>query len=257
MDVLEQNIIGYYVHGSEDSTDRDICYILDHIPSFQEAKEFCANGNEEDNRNVIHIDSKNGIVDWVFKGSTDEVNNALLQTYGLHEQQYPLLITNTIERNMPKKLIRAVRIILSQLSRCQYRTDIKKSLRGTWSERLYQLSTLKMTDIDWTLVERGSKIGALNARKIIAFQIGQVIGLINKNEYYTKSAIAKEFPLLSMALYRKDDTEALINLEKMFDIFTTLIHDIKYEETEEGRFVRFPSFNDNWYNIKTEEEVEN
>ena len=68
-------------------------YVFDEIPSFEECQAFCRSDPEE-NRNIIVV--KDGIVEYCFKGNEDEVNNALLATYSLHEQAYPLLIHRTV-----------------------------------------------------------------------------------------------------------------------------------------------------------------
>ena len=41
-----------YIHGSEDSTDVDIFYVFDELPSKQECKRFCS-ADPAENRNII------------------------------------------------------------------------------------------------------------------------------------------------------------------------------------------------------------
>lgn len=74
-------IIAKYIHGSEDSTDIDVHYVFDEMPSYQECKKFC-DSDKSENRNIITI--KNGIVTGCYKGTVDEINNALIETYPLH-----------------------------------------------------------------------------------------------------------------------------------------------------------------------------
>ena len=83
-------IIAKYIHGSEDSIDTDVCYVFDRMPDAGECKRFCDSTRAE-NRNIICIE--NGTVSGCYKGIPDELNNALIETYGLHEQEYPLLIS--------------------------------------------------------------------------------------------------------------------------------------------------------------------
>ena len=66
----------------------------------------------------------------------DEVNNSLYYTYNLHKQDFPLIIKGPVERDIFRKDIRAVRGILSTLSRTQYRSDIKQSLKSGWNKRM-------------------------------------------------------------------------------------------------------------------------
>ena len=111
-------ILARYIHGSGDSTDTDVVYVVDALPDKAECKRFCSESPVE-NRNLITI--KDDVVSEVYKGTADEVNNALLATYSLHEQSYPLLVTRAVERIVPLKYVRGIRIILSHLTRSQYR----------------------------------------------------------------------------------------------------------------------------------------
>ena len=251
--IRNEDIIAKYVHGSQDSTDIDICYVLNRIPEFKEAQEFCAEGDESDNRNVMHI--SDGVVDYVFKGSVDEVNNAILSTYELHEQDYPLLIEKKLERDVPVKILRSVRIILSHLSRCQYRSEIKSALKGDWTEKLTMLKNLNMHDIDWDLIDMNSKMDKLSTRKTIAFQIGQTMALIFGHELYTKIDIADLFPMLGKSLYREDSRESLFGLEMMFRFFVGMIENIRYGETSNNEIVCFPQFSGDVYLIAGEKKI--
>lgn len=71
-------ILARYIHGSEDSTDLDVWYIIDRIPEIRECKLFC-NDDLSENRNVAIVE--NVIISWCYKGLADEFNNALLATY--------------------------------------------------------------------------------------------------------------------------------------------------------------------------------
>lgn len=251
--ITDNDIIAKYIHGSQDSNDIDIIYVLDRIPEFREAQELCAAGNEEDNRNVMHI--SNGVVDYVFKGSIDEVNNAIYSTYDLHEQEYPLLIEHRVERDIPIKILRSVRIILSHLSRCQYRQEIKSALKGNWSQKMAVLNTLNLHEIDWSLIEENSKMDALSTRKTIAFQIGQTMALIFGHEFYTKNDIAKHYPLLRRALYREDSAYALYGLNFMLKCFSGILRNIRVGEDNTGEVLCFPELSESLYRIKGEEKI--
>ena len=144
-------ILARYIHGSEDSTDVDVVYVVDELPDKAECKRFCSEDSNE-NRNLITI--KDGAVIEVYKGTVDEVNNALLSTYGLHEQSYPLLVKKHVERIPPLKYVRGVRIILSHLSRSQYRERVKKALRSNWRDRLNELLDIDITTIDFSTLNK-------------------------------------------------------------------------------------------------------
>lgn len=217
-------IIARYIHGSEDSTDLDVYYVVDKLPEFSECRKFCSE-NTEENRNLIVIE--NGIVVDCFIGTVDEINNGLIVTYSLHEQTYPLLITKPVERNLPIKCIRATRGILSILSHTQYREEIKKALKGNWKQRLNTLSNIDFSTIDFDFLDK--KNDGTHFKKVIAFQIGQTLALIRGIEVYTKSSIAETFELLKPYLYREAvDT---LNLNRMKWLFCMYLLNLRVEET--------------------------
>lgn len=82
-------ILARYIHGSEDSTDLDVLYIVDELPDKAECKRFCS-AEPSENRNVATV--SDGVITSVYKGTVDELNNALLITYHLDSQTDELLI---------------------------------------------------------------------------------------------------------------------------------------------------------------------
>ena len=196
-----------YVHGSEDSLDRDVFCVFDEMPSFKECQEFCA--SKEENRNIIVI--KNGIVKNCFKGTPDEINNGLYFTYNNHEQQYPLLINRLVERDSLIKGIRVLRCLLSHCSRTQYREQIKQVMSSyNWKNRI-QLAK----SIDYVNIEDYDKNGGLkDTLKIFAFQLIQSLELFKSNEIFTKSTAAELYPALRKYLYREENVPRghLVNL---------------------------------------------
>lgn len=237
-----------YIHGSEDSTDLDVYYVFDSIPSdIKDCRAFCS-ADPLENRNIICI--KDGIVTDTFIGTPDEINNGLIDTYYLHHQEYPLLITKRVERNVVLKQIRAVRGILSILSRTNYRPQIKFALRNNWSDRVAILKILDFTKIDYENLHKQNDYHDM--LKVIAFQIGQGLGLLEGKELYTKSTIAKEYPLLKPFLYREDNLDFL-SLNKMLQIYTYELKKIDFEETGSD-IVYFPKYNKK-YELRHEKEV--
>ena len=207
----------YYVHGSEDSTDRDVMYVLGEMPDLTECKRICDGGN--DNGNIIVV--KDGIVALSFKGSADEVNNALFHTYSLHEQEFPLLITRTVPRDVILKDIKVVRKILSAFSRTQFRTTVKSALNGTWQTRIATMRELDYRAIDFSSIPRTCAVDLL---KSFAFQIGQAMALHEGKELYTKRTVAEHFPQLADALYRKsEEPDTIIAFIRRYaDVLATL-----------------------------------
>lgn len=203
-----------YIHGSEDSLDTDIYYVFDELPDFQTCKKFCSDDPNE-NRNIIVI--KNGIVTDCFIGTCDEINNGLIDTYNLHKQDYPLIINQRLERDKELKYIRAVRGILSHVSKTHYRPEVKSALNGNWNKRLECLKNIDFSTIDFNTL--GKRMCKEDVLKVIAFQIGQSLGLIENIELYTKSSVAKQYPDLYNFLYRKEGDLAILNAFKdvLFD----------------------------------------
>ena len=165
------------------------------------------------------------VVDKVYKGVPDEVNNSLLRTYDLHPNQKSSLPPGLhyVQRDKIIKYIRTVRIILSHLSKSQYRHDVKSALSsGDWKYKLNTLLNIPLTDIDFSTLNH--HMSPEDIKKVIAFQIGQSIGLLDGYEYYTKSEIADAYPILRQFLHR--DPESNINeLNDMLKHFIKRIYD--------------------------------
>lgn len=195
---MENKEIIRYVHGSKDSTDLDVIYVFECEPSLEECKKFCLSKAPE-NGNIIVV--KNGIVTFSYKGSVDEVNNALYRTYALHEQTFPLVIERTVQRDIILKDIKVIRKILSSLSKTKFRTEIKAALRGDWKTKLCTLKNINYYSIDFSSIPKTTKTDLL---KSFAFQIGQALALHDGRELYTKRAVADYFPELENYLYRKE-----------------------------------------------------
>jgi len=153
-----------YIHGSEDSIDVDVYYVFDDLPDFKFCQEFCA--DKEENRNIITI--RDGVVNQCFKGTVDEVNNGLFQTYHLHKQEYPLLIEKLLKRDILLKDIRVFRGIFSYLSRTKYRREIKSGLKSDWKTRINILKQINWSDIE----DFGKTYNKKDILKVYAFQLG-------------------------------------------------------------------------------------
>ncbi len=184
---MEQQSIRF---GSPDSQDIDVTYVFPSLPSFQECKKFC-DRTEEESRNIAVL--KDGIVQDCYKGLPDELNNAIYRTYSLHSQTLSNPITNPVKRIVPLKVHRAMRIILSALSRTPYRSTIKPALSSNdFQERRQVLSQINFRNLNLSP----------DALKSIAFQLGQTNALIEGKEVYTKGELAELFSNLALFLNR-------------------------------------------------------
>lgn len=251
---IRASIRAKYVHGSEDSTDIDVCYILDKVPSMAAAKEFCTEGGERENRNCAVI--TDGVVSWAYKGSPDEVNNSLFMTYSLHEQESELLIERMVLRDVPVKILRSVRIILSHLSRCsQHRKEIKAALKSKgWMERLGVLGMIKPFYVDFKEIETATGMKPEDTKKVIAFQMGQCLGLLDGVELYTKASIAFKYPELWGALYRRNTAESMAGLDFAYGMFCNRLYSLLTKEESVGQ-VKFLQFGEIEYDISNEKPV--
>ena len=222
-----------YYHGSEDSLDKDVVIVFDKIPTFKERQELCKNKKIED-KNIIVI--KDGIVVDCHKGTPDELNNAIYDTYKLHKQEYPLLITRKVERDILIKYVRVIRCILSHCSRTIYRTNVKKALSShSLQERIKTLEMIDLTKID-DFGKHGSK---QDVYKILAFQLGQAIGLNEGIELYTKSCISLIYDDLRPFIYRVENSSPKV-LNTYISRFCAILKDL--EVIERGNYLYFPKF---------------
>ena len=235
-----------YVHGSEDSTDIDVIYVFDYMPRFAQCKNLC-DGKGNENGNIIVV--RDGIVVFAYKGSVDEVNNALLRTYPLHKQEYPLIIERPVQRDILLKDIKVIRKILSSLSRTQYRMDIKAALRGNWGEKLKTLKGIDYHSIDFSNIPKTTKT---NLYKSFAFQIGQALALHEGKELYTKREIADYFPELERCLQRKEETSDVII--KYIYRFIELLEGLPVEAIDENVVCFGKPFNAR-YNVNQEKRI--
>lgn len=225
-------IIGRYIYGSGNSLDTDMVYLVDQKPdTISECKDFCTKmkkGNE--NLNIAMIED--GIITKCFKGTTDELNNAIYRTYGLHKQDTPLLINRIVERDVFLKVIRSVRSILSHFSKSHLRSEIKKALKGTWEDRVYALRDISLLDpceVDFEALN--PNMSGRDVMKLVAFQIGQCRGLFEGVELYTKNEIGKRYEVLKKYLNREsDDWETLSH--ELWLFCEKLLNDLKIVESD-------------------------
>lgn len=208
----------YYVFGSKSSQDLDLLVLVDQLGTIADNKEKVVQLQKD----LAHLSSKpvnvnlgvleNGTLTKVFKGTLDEVNNSVMDTYCLHEQYFPLEINVRQKRDITEKVLRSVRICLSNLSRTQYRQEVKQGLKGDALERVKVLQNINLET-----VSSHDKYPVKDIYKTLTFQMGQALGLIQGKELYTKEAISENYKLLEPYLMRKPTS--LKNLEDFKNMF--------------------------------------
>lgn len=210
----------YFFFGSEDSQDYDVLVVVDDIPqNIDAAHNICKQSNDQLsekypdkplNCNLIVLEG--GVVTKVFKGTPDEVHNALFYTYDLHAQEFDLPIYSPVQRDLNEKILRVARFILSFFSRTHLRIEIKEALRGSLQQRMEALEKIDFVNMqDFP----GKKEKKEDIYKVIAFQFGQVFSLIDYGvdaHSYTKSDIKINFPNLGKLIDRKK----VSNIDLMF-----------------------------------------
>ena len=236
------NIIMYkYIHGSADSIDLDVCYIVNKLPSFQECKKFCSTTTIE-NRNLAELDVNMTIRD-CYIGLPDELNNSLIATYPLHEQEYPMVLRR-VERHPLLKVIRATRVILTFLTRTKYRREVKEALRSySLTQRINVLRRISLLTIKSF---NKKKISDTEICKRIAFQTGQTYLLLKGKEVYTKAEISNSIPELEPYLYRRK-----VRLDELYSYLHAMLNEIP-EFKEVGEVIRYK---ENKYSVKTERKI--
>lgn len=207
-----EKVIPYQIYGSQNSQDTDVVYFIDKMPeTILERLELCKEYNRKylkQNYTDKKINSNlavsnNGTLTAVYKGTVDELNNALLTTYSLHLQEFQNQITHLLERDIDLKYERCSRMLLSFLTRTSQRASIKKALREDIHSKIKVLEQINLNTI--TGFRNNTDITEL--KKTFAFQLGQALALEQGKECYTKDEIASLFPELSAYLYRESTTD--------------------------------------------------
>jgi hypothetical protein len=206
-------MIVFHVFGSLSSIDRDILVFVDTLPELEASK---ALGSQLTPSIQAHFKNfkplninfgilRDGVIVATLKGIPDETNNAILATYSLHRQPYPLVITHLVERDLRAKYQRTARVMLSLYSRTSYRAGVKQALRGDFEAKCVMLERLDFS----VPVDFGKQaVPEVDIYKSIAFQLGQSLALAEGIELYTKEDIISHFPPFAAALHRQPLTPA-------------------------------------------------
>lgn len=210
----------YNIFGSHDSLDYDVMFQVEDMPHCkQQSKAICQRledtfprRDKKINANICVVSEERIIK--VYKGTSDECNNALFYTYSSHGQDYPCFVSGKVDRNLAMKIDRSLRIILSFLSRTEYRSVVKTALKSPDNaKRENCINCLRSIDFN-SIKSFGTKNGdPLDIIKQIAFQIGQATALIRSGlELYTKQQIG--IHLKSLQPYLRREVCSLENLDR-------------------------------------------
>jgi hypothetical protein len=156
--------------------------------------------------NAIFVVIKDGIiVDTIYtKSWVDSLNNAFYHTYKFHEQLYEIPITRTVKRNKTLAIYKAVRTILTMLTRTHLRTKVRPILRGIHPFQL-KLDVLKTIDFSEIETFNQKNTPDEDAWKIIAFYLVQNELLIAQNiEVYSKEKLLEYVQEVADFIWRKE-----------------------------------------------------
>jgi len=218
----------FQLFGSKSSIDYDVMVFVDSISeSVEECKKICEMYDEEIsmilqlhdyplkkvNSNLAVVN--NGIITDIHKGMICECNNSIFLTYDNFEQIHPNQITKLVARDVDLKILRCYRILLSFLSRTFYREEVKKSLKGTLTQKIDVLININYDNIDF-----GNRNGEpIDIWKALAFQVGQTLLLTKDIEAYSKEEICIHIPALSPFIMRSvDDYDYVIFKQYLVDL---------------------------------------
>jgi len=196
----------------------------------------------EINVNLVVINSE-GIVVWAAHGVAWQTNNAIFNTFKLHDLNMgkdnivkSIIKPTNYQKNM--KIHRAIRAILSMVTRTEnYRDLAKKYLRPniTLRDRMHAVSLISCKKIIWDENETEKK--QKEHLKRGCYQTIQTICVLRDNEQYTKQGLNNvSNGELYVFLFRKTpDENDFDNLTKYFKILIDLIEkrkEIDLNETE-------------------------
>lgn len=231
----------FQIFGSKTSQDIDCMVFIDKIPEKPhishileeefnlKIKEFL-NTDKKVNSNLAVL--SNGVLIDCFKGSWDETNNSLFYTYENHEQYFPNQITKLIKRDIDLKILRTARVLLSLISRTEFREIVKPALKGDLNDKikaLYEIDISNLSDLS------SKNVNFEDFLKVYAFQIAQTLALIDDKEFYTKEELKIEYPELSSFIDRDINSDMKI-LEKYKNIFLNKIENMKLKSYIEYKY---------------------
>jgi hypothetical protein len=204
----------FQIFGSENSLDYDVMVFVDEIPEIiDQSHTLCKIYDAELSKiltdkplNCNLAIVKDGFIVKVFKGTPDEVNNALFYTYDFHTQYHTLVVKEPIVREYDMKILRAYRNILSFFSRSHLRAVIKPALRGDLRDKI---PVMKMIDFEVMKDFPGKKESIKDIYKVMAFQFGQLFSLVDgfEKDSYTKNGLIQNYPDLAPMLRREELSE--------------------------------------------------
>ncbi len=201
---ISQVTVPFFRHGSPNSVDTDLIYLFPQKPDPKVAKDFLKDGEKLDqDRNIITI--KDGIVNYCYIGIIDSVNNALLTTYSMHEQQFELPIMHRIKRVVAMKVNETLLHVLVKLRKIP---SIRERVVQAIQSYDFHFRKTTVSELDITKLDLDA-----DTIKTLTFRFCQTIALMNGIECFTKDVTIEQFPDIKSLLYRQVPKEPILHLE--------------------------------------------
>lgn len=203
----------YYQYGSKSSTDIDVIIEIPkkEMPLTQEERKVKLKQlmiDFELSWNAIFVVIQDGVLtDTIYtKSWIDSLNNAFYYTYNNHKQYFDLPVKRLLKRNKTLAVYKAVRTVLTMLTRTDLRVNIKPILKGIhpFEKKIEVLKELDFTNFN-SFNQKNTNDEDI--WKILAFYVSQNILLLEKNkEVYSKEEILICYPELYNFINRKEIT---------------------------------------------------
>lgn len=224
--MLSTSLPPFQFFGSEDSVDLDVVFFIAAMPdSIIEKATLAKHSGELLQESYPHqkINTnlavcEKGVLTQVYKGTSDELNNALYHTYALHKQMFEKQILEILPRDPDLKVLRCLRMILSLCSKTVYREMVKEALRADVHSKIATLKSINFLSIN----DFGKSLDPIEVKKTIAFQLGQTLSLLQDIECYTKSDVVGVYSELQPYIYRYQSTDWYV-LQKFIKLFLTAL----------------------------------
>ncbi len=225
----------FYFFGSHNSQDKDVLLECADIPDKQTAhlwiQDYKATQQVDWNINLITVQHGQIVNTIPSKATIDGVNNALLYTYALHEQKFPLPILHSVKRHLLLNTYRCIRTVLTFCTRTQYRSQIRPTLNGI-HPFAHKIKSLQIIDFKEINSFEAKYTADVNIWKAIAFYLGQTLALWQGIEIYTKDDLVKHFPAFEKFIYRQELAQENIQyLQQMKDLFVEKLQEMDFQNT--------------------------
>ena len=223
LDLSFRDTIVSYAHGSTNSLDEDRMYIFPHAlintVVGDQARAILDDGIID--VNLMDLDEDGYICD-NHKGQNDEIHNALQTTYPLHAQRFPLPpnFGDKVQRAVALKYLTGMRRIFIRLTEVE---STREFCKATLRNHDPSIGPKAFAELDFATI---LPLTNVDHAKTFAFQMGQIVGLFDGLDLFTKDDIARAYPTLEPFI-RRNREESLQKAGLMDDFRTDMLRRAK------------------------------